>query len=857
MIVIDLIYNLSLLVALSVLSGFIDQRFDRKTLKGQILQGLLFGIIAVTGMYYSFKIEEGLIFDGRSIVISLCSLFFGPISGIITVIFSTAYRIYIGGAGIYMGLLVIAESFLVGTLFYYLKNRSNHILTKWQLYLFGLLVHGIMVTLMLVLPTKQFFDVMRIVAVTVIIFYPVISLIIGKILLDQEERNSFMKRVSDSEERFKIALRTSQYAIVIAKIDDGKIIDVNEGFTTFSGYQRTEVVGKTPLELNLWVDENEYNTFVSDLINKTCIYEKEYKFRKKNGVPLVGKLSAEIINFIDNKYVFVSINNVTEHKQSELIQIIQYNIAKAIIVSNNLESLIRIIRNELSALFDTNNFFVAFYDKKSGILKKSVWFDENDNFTEWKAENSLSGIVAAESRTLLLDREGIIKLSEERNLNLVGTPAACWLGVPIKIKNETIGVIVVQSYSDRNAYNARKAEVLEIISSQLSIFIEKKNAESELIIAKEKAEESDRLKTSFLQNMSHEIRTPMNGILGFASLIADENISIDEIKSYAGIILNSGNRLLELLNNIIDISKIESGSISVTFSDFSVNKLILDAAEPFRNISENKNIELKISFPSDKDDIVLNSDFLKVYQIINNLLSNAIKFTNQGFVEIGYRIVGSVIEIFVKDTGVGIPENHRDKIFNRFYQADTSLNRGFEGAGLGLSISKGLAGLLGGDIRFESEKDKGSVFYFTLPLQKPLISEPVKEIKKIEESDKDTLILIAEDDETSFNYIKAVLKLAGYNKLIRARDGIEAVDICSKNKNIKLVLMDIKLPGMNGLDATHNIKKNRPNLPIIAQTANAFTHDREEALQAGCDAFISKPMRKEDLYEIIARCLKQ
>jgi len=388
----------------------------------------------------------------------------------------------------------------------------------------------------------------------------------------------------------------------------------------------------------------------------------------------------------------------------------------------------------------------------------------------------------------------------------------------------------------------------------------KKKMVTELIAAKEKAEESDRLKSAFLQNMSHEIRTPLNGILGFADLLLNNSPDANETKTYAGYIVASGNRLLSLINNILDISRIETGSISINKNPFSVNKLMKEVFHLFEAEAKKKNISFQTHLFFKDEESVLLSDENKINQVLVNLIGNAFKFTRNGSINFGYKISGNDLLFWVADTGRGIAPEHQERIFERFYQADMSISRDFEGAGLGLPISKGLIELLGGKIWLESKVGKGTTVYFTIPY---ITSDKYKNWQSANDNavtfslhKKKPVILIVEDDETSALYIKTVLLKENY-EVLRVTTGKEAIETCLHHPEIALVLMDIKLPGMNGLDATKKIKALRPSLPVIIQTAHAFTIDRQEAFRAGCDDFIIKPITKNNLLKKIADQLEQ
>lgn len=377
----------------------------------------------------------------------------------------------------------------------------------------------------------------------------------------------------------------------------------------------------------------------------------------------------------------------------------------------------------------------------------------------------------------------------------------------------------------------------------------------DLIIAKEKAEESDKLKTSFLQNMSHEIRTPLNGILGFSKLLQNENNAQDDIQEFTTLIQQSGDRLLEIVNNLLDISKIETGQITIQKKPFSIKSLLADLHDFFLPFANIKGLELNFHNSDSEEDCNIYSDDAKLSQILTNLINNAIKFTSHGSIDFGYEIKDNRIQFFVKDSGIGIPIDFHNKIFERFTQVDPSITRGYEGVGLGLAISKGLVEALGGSIWIESEINHGATFFFNIPLVSAKHPE-----EQAAEKEQGTInmtnikILIAEDDLTSFMFLERVLRTKF--TILHAENGAEAVEICSKTPDISLVLMDIKMPIMNGYDATIQIKKIRPDVPIIAQTAYAFGEEKEKILLSGCDDFITKPIAIKKLLEAIEKYTK-
>lgn len=386
---------------------------------------------------------------------------------------------------------------------------------------------------------------------------------------------------------------------------------------------------------------------------------------------------------------------------------------------------------------------------------------------------------------------------------------------------------------------------MDVLISVSRDITEVKEFEKELIKAKEKAEENERLKTAFLQNMSHEIRTPLNGILGFSKLLENEHLTKEELKEYTALIQKSGKRLLETINNILDISKIETRQVQIVNKHFSLNELLEDLYSIFENDAIEKNLNLKQNI-NPSQDIILYSDELKLNQILTNLISNAIKFTSKGKVEYGYTLKDNVIEFFVRDTGVGIDESKFEKIFDRFAQVDPTLTRGYEGSGLGLAICKSLVELLNGKIWLQSKVGEGTIFYFIIP-----INDNTQIIKtNVNDKINTYKILIAEDDFISQLYLKKLLESMNYQVLI-ANNGEEAIDIIRKNDDIKLIFMDIKMPVLDGIEAFKIIKSINKDVKIIAQTAYAFVQEKDLLLEIGFDDYISKPLNEELVRKIV------
>ena len=386
-----------------------------------------------------------------------------------------------------------------------------------------------------------------------------------------------------------------------------------------------------------------------------------------------------------------------------------------------------------------------------------------------------------------------------------------------------------------------------------------KERTEELEIAKEKAEESDRLKSAFLANVSHEIRTPMNAIIGFSNLLIDPEIGDKLKKEMVSHLTTNTNSLLKLIEDIIYISKIESGQLRTDIIKVDIHHVLAEIHEEFidkTEFSEKKYIKLILDNDLNNKTFELSTDPKHLKQIVLNLLDNAFKFTDKGEIHFGYKKIvkndKKYLQFFVKDTGIGLSEKQQKLIFQRFTKAEINQQKLYRGAGLGLSICKSLVEMLGGEIRVESEENRGTTFNFTIPFDNSEVIERTLQPKKNKSPKynwKNKSILIAEDEESNFQYLNILLTKTGAN-IFHAINGQEAIDIV-KNQNIDAILMDIKMPVMNGLEATRHIKALNKNIPIIAQTAFTFEFEEKISFDSGCDAFIPKPVHGAKLLSLL------
>ncbi len=635
-------------------------------------------------------------------------------------------------------------------------------------------------------------------------------------MLDITEQKKATELIRESEEKFRMAFHTSPDSININRLEDGVYVDINEGFTRITGYSREDVVGRSSLELNIWKNPKDRSRLVAGLKEKGEVQNMEAQFVMKDGTIRDGLMSAAIITLNKIPHIISITRDITERKKAE--QKI-FTLSKAIeqspvaIAIANSDGKIEYINQAFSDLtqFNTNELlnthFVNFFNK--------IFIDKSS------FDNTVHAIL-----------KGDIWVKEHQIYRKDG---------------EIIWVQAIAScIFDSNGNVSNYLLIMEDIS-------ERKQMYQELIIAKEKAEESDRLKTAFLHNISHEIRTPMNAIVGFSEFLRDETLPLEKRKHYTDIIIRSGQQLLSIINDIISIATIEAGQEKLYLSETDINDICRLLYDQYLPKAEFQKIKLLAEVENLNTPHIILTDSTKLSQVLSNLLANAIKFTHKGSITYGYRLIDNQIEFFVRDTGIGIPENMLNEIFKRFRQVRHTGTKLYGGSGLGLSISKAYVELMGGKIWVESEEDKGSTFYFTIPYT-PLIKANTDETNHaaitLHKKDKDLKVLVAEDDDTNYFLLEEILHLAGI-ETIRAITGLEVIDLLLKNTDIKLILMDIKLPELDGLNATREAKKINPSIPIIAQTAFAQKEDKERALKAGCDDYISKPIDKDELLKKI------
>jgi PAS domain S-box-containing protein len=645
-----------------------------------------------------------------------------------------------------------------------------------------------------------------------------------EVIMDVTELRNAEKAVEESEKKFRSMIEHSAEAISLID-QNGNILYESPSVLTLTGYDTTDRIGKNAL-LNVFREDRR-------------------RIRDKLGQMIAGKVKSESVRFRSIRkdgtiwWIDATATNMLDDPNVGAI-VVNY---RDITTQKKAEEALSLSEEKYRSIVETTSEWIWEIDKDGRHIYSNMSIEK---ILGYKVEEFVQ-LNAFDFIDVKDRNECLEKLSE-----YIQTKTG-WRNWIIRWRHKNGSLRYLESNADPVLDLNGNVTGFRGVDRDITA---RKQAEEELKKAKERAEESDRLKTAFLANMSHEIRTPMNGILGFAELLKNPDLSGVEQNKYIGIIEQSGERMLSIINDLIDISKIESGQVELNIGPSSINEMLDNLYEFFLPEAEKKRLNLVVMKELTDNRSIIETDEMKLTQVLSNLIKNALKYTSDGTVSFGYKIDKESIKLFVQDTGIGIrPELHK-KIFERFLQGDYAYEGAIEGSGLGLSISKAFVELLNGKIWVESEPGIGSTFFVVLPYvcSKDKNKGRQPEMANQNKLKSDIVILIAEDDDTSYLYLEEIFRLQNI-RILRAVTGPEAVEFAVNNTDIGLVLMDIKMPGMNGLDATRLIKEKRPDLPIIAQTAYALSNDNQRSLEAGCDDYIAKPINKDVLLEKIKRIL--
>ncbi len=652
-----------------------------------------------------------------------------------------------------------------------------------------------------------------------------------------EELHEVNQKYKEQNEKLEIYKRMVESSKDMMAVMDASYnyICVNNAYLEYYNLKQDEVIGFKAKEI---IGEKHFEKTVKPYLDK-CLKGENVQFDMTREYPGFGKVDVDVHYYPLEKNkkidgVVAVIRDVTERKEYE---------EKLIEARQEAET----TANKFHSLVEQSSEMLFLHDEDGQIIEVNRAAENNTGYSreELYAMNIMDVDPDAGNRDDMKKYWKAISVND---------PAVTF-ETRHKRKDGSIypaEVVVSKIVLENEKY-------ILAISRDIT---ERKRAEEQLIRAKEKAEESDRLKSAFLANMSHEIRTPMNGIIGFSQLLQKSDYPKEQQNKFLSIIHSRTQHLLHIINDLVDVSKIEANQLTLNFQSFHLNDMMQELYSVFSNELANRekeHIKLKLHLGLSYEESLIETDSNRLRQVMDNLLSNAIKFTQEGTIEFGYETwhEGNLL-FYCRDSGKGIPKDQQEQIFERFRQVDDSAERNNEGTGLGLTISKSLVKLLGGKMWLKSKEGKGSVFYFTIPYKDKLNKQNEKE-KWTEQSfskKKEKTLLIIEDDPTSREYMKALLEPEGM-KLILCETGKEGYEALINHPEIDLILMDIKLPDTNGLELTRKIRSSSENkeIPIIAQTAYAMSEDAKKSIDAGCNDYISKPYDGDELLEKIGKFL--
>ena len=686
---------------------------------------------------------------------------------------------------------------------------------------------------------------------------------------DITDRLQVLEALRESEDKYRSLTEQLPVGVYRTTID-GSLIYSNMALANILEYNSVEELLKINVN-QLYANLASRKKQLSDADNRSGIVQSEFQLKRKDG-ELIWVRDNSRLQFDKNGnpvYFDGIIEDITEIKRVALQLQYQSDLRKLLVeLSSGFINLpVRDINEAINqSLIKIGEFVGA---DRSYVFEYDFQNYTASNTIEWcrpgidpQIENlknipvdQFMQFVTAHSKGEILKVDNVEDLPQNSLRNLMEMQdVKSLLTIPLVKEGRCIGFVGFDSVRKTHVYNDYEQQLLQVYAQTLVNVLERLEKEEKLIAAKEKAEESDRLKSAFLANMSHEIRTPMSGIIGFLNLLNEPDLSDENKSAYINIVTQSGLRLLDTINDIIEISRIESGGLQVNLSPVDVSELLGYYSGFFRQQTTQKGLDYLINNYLPPDIRYFNSDKKKLDSIISNLIKNAIKFTPSGSVEFGCRLEEQNLIFYVKDSGVGIPEERLNFIFERFVQGDLSTSRPHEGSGLGLAIVKAYSEMLGGNIVVQSKEGIGTTFTFSISYV------PVEErrVKTADRTAKDEVIrsgsriLIAEDDYASYLYIQKSLTGEGI-AFLRTTNGEDTVKIVRENPDISVILMDIKMPGMTGLEATRRIREFNPKVPIIAQTAYSLSGDRELAIEAGCNDYISKPINRKELQNLVKK----
>ncbi len=639
----------------------------------------------------------------------------------------------------------------------------------------------------------------------------------------------------------------------IGIIDGDTIVFMNKFFLNFTSYKRENLPLKAENIIDNWPAIK--NEFLKRGDEKA--FSMELNIKSSDGKSFPVLLSLGFINHDRRNKFIVNIIDIGKEAEDRKLKKILLEIHHH---SNSIADESEFIKKTgeiMSDIADTNKFYIGIYNSLENVINIPYHSDPLYRIKNIRPYGNLASLVLKNRSGLILNNKEIRMLAEEHKVSEYESKAKSWMGLPLINEGKTIGLMAFQNNKNDRAFLPAHLNNLKLISTTIALILESRLKNKQLEKALKDARVSEKLKNEFLSNISHEIRTPMNAIVGFSSILYDD-VPENERREYLDLIIRNSEHLLKIIDDIVDIAKIQSGDITLNRIDTDIPALLRKLLRKVeKDIElEHKDIIVSLIIPDNARSLSIKTDPFRLSQALENLLSNAVKFTPSGEIEFGFSLKKEMVEFYVKDTGIGIPADKLDTIFDKFAQIEQGHTRNFGGNGLGLSITKSLINLLNGKISVYSEENKGTEVKFTLPVEKEkFFTNGSSRKMSFSYNWENKKLLLVDDVKVNLEFLDLLLRKTKA-KTILADNGKKAVDIFKKDTSIDLVIMDLQMPVMDGYTATRLIKEIKPDVPVIVQTAYSELSDSKLARQSGCDAYMEKPIKANELLKTIARLLE-
>ncbi|MDD2667602.1 PAS domain S-box protein [Zoogloea sp.] len=864
---INLINNIAFLVALVAAGQLVVSRFHKSSLNRQVLLGLVFGGVTLLGMVNPVNFAPGLIFDGRSIVLSVAGVVGGGVAGAIAAGMAAVYRYQLGGIGAPVGVMVVLQSALLGVLARWWWQRRNTTPAAGHYFVLGVVVQIAQLAAFTLVPNRAGYAFIEQAWWVLLLFYPLATMLLCLIFRNYElqlgdrealqaAQNAVIAEERASMERFHAYFDHSTVGLAITSLEKGWV-EVNDALCATLGYTRAELTHMSWPALtypeDLAPDLAQFNRMLAGEINS---YAMDKRFIHKDGHLVYTRLAVSHVRKPDGSpdYVVAMVEDISERKHSEL-------------ALENSEKQLRFVLqgselgfwdwNIAAGKVDRNEQWAALLGYSHSEIQQTArqWTDfihPDDRECAW---NSINAVLEGRSSMHRLEYRMLHKDGSVR-----------WILDQASVMQRDADGKPLRMCGTHTDITARKHNELELEQHRQHLQELVKAQTRDLRMAKEAAETANVAKSAFLANMSHEIRTPLNAITGMAHILRRSGLNPEQTDKIEKIEV-AGNHLLEILNAVLDLSKIEAGKFTLDDAPVHVEALLGNIASMLGQKARSKGIRLHMETVSVPPNLY--GDPTRLQQALLNYASNAIKFTETGHITLRVRQESQTdatvtLRFEIEDSGIGIAPDVLSKLFGAFEQADNSTTRKYGGTGLGLAITRKIAEVMGGSADVISTEGKGSTFWFTAVLRKA--EHSVEEKAKaggesaeqaIQRDHAGKRILVAEDEPVNREIAQILLEDVGL-KVDLARDGREAVEM-ARSGSYAMILMDMQMPVLDGLDATRQIRQlpDRAGIPILAMTANAFAEDKKHCYEAGMDDFITKPTDPDRLYETVLKWLQR